>query len=628
MTLLRFGLGILLLLTGLLHAQVTTDTVVVNAKLIRAQSLEAATQVWGTEALQRTAATSLADLMSSESNVFIKHYGAGSLATSSIRGGSAGHTVVLWNGLPIQSPMLGLLDLSLLPIQAAESISLQKGGNAALWGSGAIGGVLSLDNSADFSKRWQAQLLSELGSFGKWNQQLQVGWGSSRFQSRTKILHQQARNDFIYQIRDDIEPIRQSNAHFSQQNILQDVYWKINPKQQIALHFWQQFSSREIPPTTTQNRSEASQDDQATRLILDWQQATRTGIWQAKTAFFKEDIHYKNPLQSIDAPSYFMSYIGELNRQWTWRNQQFQLGATHTHTQASADGYRGTIPMENRTALFATYRWEKAKWRAQLSARQALVDGAFVPFLPNLDVRYQLSRQIQLQAKISRNYRLPTLNDRFWRPGGNPELKPESGWSQEGNLYTKTSFNKLKISSKSGLFYRIIDNWVLWSLQEGQAYWSANNIAQVRSWGAERLMEIEYPTGRVNWQFSSGHTYLRSENQIALERPRIEKGQQLYYTPKHQGFFKLRLRSKRWYAHYRHDYTGKSSGVNQDLDAYHLGQFRLQYTTKWRNLNSLFFVNAFNVWNKRYFIIERRPMAGRHFSVGFRLSVDSEYPPK
>ncbi|MEL6718809.1 MAG: Plug domain-containing protein, partial [Bacteroidota bacterium] len=126
------------------------DSVVVAASKLRSENIGGQSQKWSTQELNLSAVSNVADLLQQESNTFIKSYGLGSLATSSIRGGSAGHTLVLWNGLPLQSPMLGLLDLSLLPLNAVEEVSLQKGGNTALWGSGAIGGTVGLNNLPNY----------------------------------------------------------------------------------------------------------------------------------------------------------------------------------------------------------------------------------------------------------------------------------------------------------------------------------------------------------------------------------------------------------------------------------------------------------------------------------------------
>jgi iron complex outermembrane receptor protein len=54
----------------------------------------------------------LGQILSQHSTIFIKSYGNGTLATSSFRGTAAQHTQVQWNGISLNSPMLGQTDMS------------------------------------------------------------------------------------------------------------------------------------------------------------------------------------------------------------------------------------------------------------------------------------------------------------------------------------------------------------------------------------------------------------------------------------------------------------------------------------------------------------------------------------
>ena len=74
----------------------------------------------------------IADLLNSNSSVYIKQYGA--LATATIRGTSSSHTVVNWNGIPINSLANGLSDLSNLAALTNDNIFLIKGGNSTIFG--------------------------------------------------------------------------------------------------------------------------------------------------------------------------------------------------------------------------------------------------------------------------------------------------------------------------------------------------------------------------------------------------------------------------------------------------------------------------------------------------------------
>ena len=60
-------------------------------------------------------ALSIADVLNFNSSIFVKHYGRATLSTASFRGTSPAHTQVLWNGMKINSPMLGMTDFSMIP---------------------------------------------------------------------------------------------------------------------------------------------------------------------------------------------------------------------------------------------------------------------------------------------------------------------------------------------------------------------------------------------------------------------------------------------------------------------------------------------------------------------------------
>ena len=98
--------------------------------------------------LSRYNTSSLSELLSHQSAIHIKSYGNGNIATTSMRGGNANHTAILWNGLNIQNAMLGQTDLSIIPSAFFDQISLEYGGASAMWGSGAIGGSIHLKNNS------------------------------------------------------------------------------------------------------------------------------------------------------------------------------------------------------------------------------------------------------------------------------------------------------------------------------------------------------------------------------------------------------------------------------------------------------------------------------------------------
>ncbi len=116
------------------QAQSVTDTIKIKEIKVLAKRKveEAGLQITRPDSLARatTLTTSLSDLISEYTPVFIKSYGHGSTATASFRGTAATHTQVLWNGMNLNSPMRGIADLSLLPVFFTDDVYLLHGGSS------------------------------------------------------------------------------------------------------------------------------------------------------------------------------------------------------------------------------------------------------------------------------------------------------------------------------------------------------------------------------------------------------------------------------------------------------------------------------------------------------------------
>lgn len=603
---------------------IVSPEVEVTATKIREQLIGGQSQNWSTQKLDETAASTIGELLAQDGGVFIKNYGIGSLATSSIRGGNSSHTLVLWNGLPIQSPMLGTLDLSLLSLSSAEEITLQKGGNSALYGSGAIGGIISMKNQNDFSNKYSVQYKSQLGSFGFSSQNLKVGLGNRKIQFVTKLLHQKSENDFFYVIREDLPKQQQTNASFSRQNLFQDIYWKINNKNQLAVHLWRTISDQNIPPTNVQTESKAHQDDYSTRLVLDWKRVSNSNVIQGKVGFYDEFMDYFDDATGLESNIHFTNWIGELESQWNKNNHKFTLAGTQSFTTAFSAFY-DSPPTETKSALIASHQYHKPLFLIQTSLRQELIDGNFTPFVPSIGLDYRILPHLLLKFKASRNYKNPTLNNRYWIPGGNENLLPESGWSEEATIeYEKYFRHAHFIISLTG-FNRKIDNWIRWAPTDGQFFWSAFNLTKVWSRGLESRVSYLYKKNKTRFHWEAGYDFIKSTNQVDIVVPRISAGDQLVYTPRHQAFSKIGIGWNDFLLSYHHSLTGQTIGINETLDAYHIGNVRFQKNFNFKKCKSIVFLNANNIWNANYFVVERRPMPRSNFQIGLNFKLESKF---
>lgn len=601
------------------------DSVEINAQSLRHQSISGHQQQWNARQLQAFSGGGLDQVLAQQTGVFVKSYGGGSLATTSIRGGSAGHTAVIWNGLPIQSPMLGQLDLSLLPIDFVDELQIQYGGNSAMWGSGAIGGTILLNNQFRLEKTSKLQYQGSIGSFGQQAHQVGAQWSNQKFGVRTRVLTQQAENDFWYTIRQDLPQKQQTHAALNRKGIMQEVFWKPNAKQSFSAHFWGQDNFRELPPTTVQSRSEATQADKSLRLSLNWQRLGKRSILKARVGLFQEQLNFIDPPNLIASNSQFRTLISEVEQlNYLRGGHQMTTGAHFQWTEALSAGYNEPVQQQN-LAFFIKDQFSIKQWLFQASARQQFTDFSVLPTVWNAEFNRSLGANLKLSGKVSRNYRLPTLNDQFWAPGGNPDLKAEQGYSQElGLVYQRLSERSVLDLSVFG-YNRNIQNWIMWSVANGDIFWSAQNIAKVWSRGLESRFGYTIKRSQQVYKISGGYDFTRSTNQVAIEFPKIEAGRQLLYVPLHQAFAGISWRWKTLQLSYQHRYTSSISTVNEPmLEGYHLAYAQIGYRWRMGQFSGYTHLKVDNVFNRSYRVIERRAMPGR--AIRFGLSLNWEHP--
>ena len=109
---------------------------------------------------------SVAEMLSTAPGVSIHALGGpGQTATLSLRGASADESLVLLDGIPLQGPGGGAVDLSTLPATILDRMIVSRGVLGAQFGAGALGGVVELLPRAARGT-WAGGAEASVGSFG------------------------------------------------------------------------------------------------------------------------------------------------------------------------------------------------------------------------------------------------------------------------------------------------------------------------------------------------------------------------------------------------------------------------------------------------------------------------------
>lgn len=621
-----FGIFIwLCILIDPLFGQVDTivhfDSVVILEKSIRAHSLGSKSEAFSLEKADFLPVLNLAQLMKESGLLFIKSYGIGSLATSSFRGGNASQTLVLWNGLPIQNPMLGQLDFSLLPMPFFDELSVNAGGESSSWGSGSMAGMIAVHTKA--ASKDAVKIGLDVGSFNHYVQNFRVDFGGKKLRSSTRFKIESSENDFNYKPFPGAENTRLAHAKFKQIGFLQTLNYEFSRNRELGVHFWWQNTERDIPPLLTQVRSQAAQQDEAIRIAMLYKQIKarskeeiRMGLFNEKNTFEDQEIRILNKNE-------FSTGLLDYHREWFLKPWfRFAFGTTHSITRASAPAYNRQVS-DYQGAAFINNRFDIKRFTVLASLRKQWARQQKVPLIPSLAIEYPFTSLATFKGKISRDYRLPTLNDRFWMPGGNADLKSENGWSEEIGLVLAGTHSSIDWQYEITTYNRKIHNWIIWSRLEDQSFFSPQNIAKVWSRGIEQNLDIKYlwNGGEQFLGLKMNASFQKSTNEIAIGNPQLAEGEQLIYTPRYQAGFKSTLALKKMNFTYRHLLTGGYRGINLNLPPYDLGY--IDVNVKWTlfNQDGVAYLRINNIWNREYQVIENRPMPGLNFMTGIKLDM-------
>lgn len=583
--------------------------------------------VWQPDSLtvSRLASSSLGELLMRQSAVYMREYGAGMLASVSMRGTGPSQTALLWNGINLNLPTLGQIDFNTVPLAAGNRLTVHPGSGSALYGSDAIGGTIHLQTDADPQNGLQARLQQEFGSFGRSFTHLQAGGGREKLQLQTGFYRLQQQNNFPFRnIAKAGAPVeRQQNAAVRYWGLTPELYFRPDNKRQLALKTWYHNHFRQVQPTMAAQEVRDEQYDENLRLMLDYEQLiAQRGILRAKTAFIFDEIVFNGSRSAT------RRYLAQARHEQTWNNRlTTEAGGNVQYTTADVPAYRGNIS-EQRADWFVLSRLHLHK-NLLLSAtvRQTIVRGFNAPIAPALGSQWQRKltdkQTFTWKVQASKGYRVPTLNDRFWQPGGNPDLRPEHSYNAETSTGWERRNGNNWLQLNTTLFRMWVQDWILW-LPRGN-FWSPENAREVRVTGLE--ISGLYRNGFANgyWELRGHYALNQSLNMQPLSDNDRSAGKQLPYTPLHRAFGSAALVWKNWLLQTDANYTGTrfpTADNETSLKPFWLVNLIVSRDWEMKKVRGQLLLRINNLLNADYQNFQLRAMPGRHFQAALSIAVN------
>jgi iron complex outermembrane receptor protein len=630
----KYLLSIAFLFAGnLLIAQsIVTDTIALDEVSVTANRLTNFTtgskiQKIETSVIKEFQSKPLNEILSKLTSLNVNTYGLGGLSTASLRGTGSGHTAVFWNGFNLQSPLNGGIDISKIPIDFIDDIQVQHGGSGSLFGSGAIGGVIHLNNNLDFNKGTTFSVNQNMGSFSNLYSGAKLTLSNQQSVTSIRVYRQSAKNDFKYINTQELEDFKatQINAGLTHYGAFISNSLIIKQNKTLTTNIWYQDLYNEIQPTMNVNKSTANSTDKNLRLSSVWKASNSYHHYYVRVAYIDEKYNYKNPEYNVSSRLNARSINSEIeNRFIISQNHQINIGLDELYEIGETNNFEQTR-YRNRASAFLSYRFFSTsdKFATVLSLRSELVNTDFTPVMPSVSARYTFLSNLSLNTNISRIYKIPTFNDLYWTGWGNPDLEPENGWTMDLGLSFEKKTKDINISSNATYFNNTISNWIIWT--PSLTSWTPENITKVWSRGLESSLSADYlySKGKIGLSALYSYTKATNQNNDSLFIKEFEK--QLIYTPTHKGSASLYISYSGFFLRYTHQLVGKrftSKDNSYFVNGYHIGD--LSFGKIFLISKNEFIINLRinNLWNENYQVMVNysMPMVNYQISLSYNFN--------
>ncbi|WP_233078348.1 TonB-dependent receptor domain-containing protein [Rheinheimera soli] len=414
--------------------------------------------------------------------------GKGQTNTLFLRGGAAGHTLVLIDGVRAGSATLGYASLAELSLQQIEQIEVIKGPKAALYGSDALAGVIAIttrkaDNTSVQLKtgRYQSHEadIATSQTYGALKVRSNLGWSDSE--------------GF------DVRPGTQADRDGFDQH-----YGKLGAEYNTAYGVWSAdhnvLRSRahyDFDPAWGPGADQVETRTNQSRLgwALDSDNSKqKLSLSQNQT----EDLNWgeDSPLSLFETKRRELDY--QYSRQLT-QSLTVLTGVNWYQEDVSGSDLGYEVDSRINKAIFAGVSYQSGAWLANVTGRHDKQSQYGHADTYEVGLGYQLTNELLVRASRSSAFKAPSFNDLYYPLSGNADLAPETATSDELGLRYRTG----DLQIESSVYQQNVTNLIQWApVADGN--WVPQNVGEAKIKGAE--LSVSHNWQQLHQQLAYSYT--------------------------------------------------------------------------------------------------------------------------
>jgi vitamin B12 transporter len=433
----------------------------------------------------------------------VRNGGPGSTATLFMRGADASESLVLIDGVRVDSTSLGSAQIAQIPLDQIDHVEVVNGNVSALYGSGAIGGVVQIftKNGGSYPPRFNFE--TEYGSYHTQRQQVGVS-GALDAEGKTtfSVSLARAKDDGFSSINPALVPAVNPNANgYLNESVSASLRHTFNERWDAGVRFFQSNGNSSYDnaygvPTDLNNLYTKVQQASvfANGKVTDW--------WTTHLVAATGNDRSQTELNGV-----YTDHFNSDNRQYTWQNdfmlapqQKIQVG--YEHLDQTLDSNQYSAPNRHVDSGFAGYtgRIGRSQFQANVRRDQYSDFGGANSYY--LGYGFDITEHWKATASWSDAFRAPTFNDLYYPYYGNPAIRPERSHSVEAALqYASGTLGLLRLTAFQTRYSNLIQ-----ATQVTPGVYVAENVGHAKVQGLE-----------ASWSGHVGKTDVRAA--LTLQNP-------------------------------------------------------------------------------------------------------------
>ena len=443
--------------------------------------------------------------------------GAGRTTSVFIRGGNSNHTLVLIDGVRVNSNTLGSFDFADLKSDSIERIEVLRGAQSVLYGSEAMGGVINIITKKG-TKETQTSVRLEGGSHGTSHGRVSVGSGNESIDFASSVS---------YFDTDGISAASSSNG-----NSEDDAHENFSSTSRLGANFAE---DGRVDVTLVTSNSETELDGFTFGVGQ-----TDDPNWDQDRDFVQSSVSFKKPINESVTPSLVLGgtydrLVGEdpdtefNNFKITSRTYQVSpqvdvvpfdndvLTLGYTYERREGENVGNFDDTNHIRSFFASNRYSVDE---SLHLTLGVRNDDHSTFGGETTYRTTVSKEVsdwatRFHASYGTGFRAPTFNELSFPGFGNPDLDPETSWGYDFGI--EKQFSQGDVLLDVTYFENEFEDLISFD----PVTFTAVNIDEAEAWGIETTLDTSL------CDISSlglAYTYTDSENKqtgkLLARRPR------------------------------------------------------------------------------------------------------------